>query len=46
MIGFTGVTILSIWYFAETSQLPFLLRSIFYLCIDVVTLWTITKKET
>jgi hypothetical protein len=45
MIGFTITTLLTIWYFAATGQLPFLLRAVFYLGIDVVTLWHIVKKE-
>jgi len=45
MIGFTIVTVFSIWYFAVTNQVPFVLRSIFYLCIDFATLWHILVKE-
>jgi hypothetical protein len=45
MVGFTVITLFSIWYFAATDQLPFLLRAIFYLYVDVATLWHIAKKE-
>ena len=45
MIVFTVATLLSIAYFAVTRQVPFLLRSLFYLCIDVVTLARIYTKE-
>ena len=45
MCIFTVATVLSIVYFAATAQTPFLLRSIFYLGIDVVTLWHIYKGE-
>lgn len=45
MVIFTVATILAIVYFAITWQVPFLLRHIFYLVIDIVTLWHIIKKE-
>ena len=45
MYIFTVATLLSIVYFATTQQWPFLTRSLFYLVIDVVTLWHIFKKE-
>jgi len=45
MIGFTCMTLLSIWYFAATKQTPFLLRAIFYLCIDIATLRNIKVNE-
>jgi len=45
MLVFTVATILSIVYFTTTAQTSFLLRSIFYLGIDVVTLWNIFTEE-
>ena len=45
MYVFTVSTVLSIVYFAATAQWPWLARSMFYLVIDVVTLWHIFKKE-
>ena len=42
---FTTTTVLSIAYFSITGQIPFLLRSIFYLGIDIATLWQIFKTE-
>jgi Ca2+/Na+ antiporter len=45
MMGFTIVTLASIWYFIATRQTPFILRAVFYLCIDVITLWHIFKEE-
>jgi len=45
MVIFTVTTLLSVVYFALTEQTPFLLRSLFYLGIDVVTLWNIHRNE-
>lgn len=45
MIVFALATILSLVYFSVTAQIPFLLRSIFYFGIDLVTLWHIAKRE-
>lgn len=45
MILFTLTTILAIGYFGITAQVPFLLRSVFYLFIDIATLWHIAKRE-
>jgi hypothetical protein len=45
MIIFTCTTLLSIIYFALTKQTPFLLRSGFYLVIDIATLYHIKKEQ-
>ena len=45
MLIFTVSTVLSIGYFAATWQVAFLLRSVFYLFVDIVTLWHIFKLE-
>jgi hypothetical protein len=45
MIIFTCVTVPSIFYFALTNQVPFMLRSIFYLFVDIATLVHIFRNE-
>ena len=45
MMIFTVSTVLSIVYFAITKQMPFVFRSLFYLVIDIVTLYRIFKYE-
>ena len=45
MMVFTVATMLSIVYFSVTTQWPFLLRALFFLVIDVVTLYRIFKFE-
>ena len=42
---FTVSTVLSIFYFAITSQIPFFTRSVVYLGIDIATLWHINKER-
>lgn len=45
MYVFTVSTVLSIIYFTATAQWPWLARSVFYLVIDIVTLWHISREE-
>ena len=45
MLIFTVGTLLSIIYFWNTDQLPFLYRFIIYFVIDIVTIWHILFRE-
>ena len=45
MMIFTVATVLSLVYFWNSHQMPFVYRFLLYLVIDVVTLWQIYKLE-